>query len=153
MMRNRGYTLVELLAVLAVLSVLAMGVAPLAELAVQRQKEQGLRDALWEIRSALDAYKRAVDTGQIARAPGGAGYPPDLAALVNGVAGPQGKPMYFLRRLPRDPFAPADQAAIATWALRSYESPPEAPLPGADVYDVMSRSDRMGSNGVPLKAW
>lgn len=153
MRRARGYTLVELLAVLAVLGILAMGAAPLAELATQRQKEQALRDALWEVRSALDAHKRAVDAGQIARVPGGSGYPPNLAVLVQGVPGPQGQAMYFLRRIPRDPFAPADQPAEATWALRAYDSPPDAPQPGADVYDVMSRSARIGSNGVPLKEW
>jgi general secretion pathway protein G len=149
----RGYTLVELLAVLAVLGILAMGAAPLAELATQRQKEQALRDALWEIRSALDAHKRAVDAGQIARVPGGSGYPPNLTVLAQGVPGPRGQAMYFLRRIPRDPFAPADQPAEATWALRAYDSPPDAPQPGADVYDVMSRSARIGSNGVPLKEW
>lgn len=149
----RGYTLVELLAVLAILSVLAMGAAPLAELATQRQKEQSLRDALWQIRGALDAYKRAVDAGQIPRGAGASGYPPSLAVLVEGTRGPQGQLMYFLRRIPRDPFAPAEQPAEATWALRSYESPPDAPKPGADVYDVMSRSERIGSNGVPLKDW
>jgi general secretion pathway protein G len=151
--RRRGYTLVELLAVLAILSVLAMGAAPLAELATQRQKEQALRDALWQIRGALDAYKRAVDAGQIPRSAGASGYPPSLAALVEGTRGPQGQLLYFLRRVPRDPFAPAEQPAEATWVLRSYESPPDAPKPGADVYDVMSRSDRIGSNGVPLKDW
>lgn len=152
-MRSRGYTLVELLAVLAILSVLAMGAAPLAELATQRQKEQGLRDALWEIRGALDAYKRAVDGGQIPRQAGGSGYPPNLTTLVEGVTDAQGKRLYFLRRLPRDPFAPAEMKAEATWALRCYDSPPEAPRPGDDVYDVQSRSTRVGSNGVPLKDW
>lgn len=152
-MKLRGYTLIELLAVLAILSVLAMGAAPLAELAAQRQKEQSLRDALWEIRGALDAYKRAVDAGQIARQAGGSGYPPSLAALVEGVTGEQGQRLYFLRRLPRDPFAPANQPAEGTWALRCYDSPPEAPQPGADVYDVQSRSTRVGSNGIPLKDW
>lgn len=152
-MKPHGYTLVELLAVLAILSILAMGAAPLAELATQRQKEQALRDALWEIRGALDAYKRAVDNGQVPRAPGGSGYPPSLVALVDGVRGGQGQILYFLRRLPRDPFAPADGSAEATWALRTYDSPPEAPRPGVDVFDVQSRSGRVGSNGVPLKDW
>ena len=152
-MKPHGYTLVELLAVLAILSILAMGAAPLAELATHRQKEQALRDALWEIRGALDAYKRAVDNGQVPRAPGGSGYPPSLVALVDGVRGGQGQILYFLRRLPRDPFAPADGSAEATWALRSYDSPPEAPRPGVDVFDVQSRSVRVGSNGVPLKDW
>jgi general secretion pathway protein G len=152
-LKPRGYTLVELLAVLAILSILAMGAAPLAELASQRQKEQVLRDALWEIRGALDAYKRAVDGGQLPRQAGGSGYPPGLTALVEGVTGAQGQRLYFLRRLPRDPFAPPEQTAEASWALRCYDSPPEAPRPGADVYDVQSRSTRIGSNGIPLKDW
>ena len=152
-MKSRGHTLVELLAVLAVLSILAMGAAPLAEMATQRQKEQALRDALWEIRGALDRYKLAVDTGQIARESGGSGYPPNLAVLVSGVRNGQGQTMYFLRRLPRDPFAPADMPAEATWALRAYDSPPEAPRAGADVYDVASRSALAGTNGLPLKDW
>lgn len=151
--RWRGYTLVELLAVLAVMSVLAMGAVPLAELAAQRQKEQALHAALWELRAAIDAYKQAVDAGEIAGAPGGSGYPPDLGTLVQGVRDRDGRMRYFLRRLPRDPFAPADVPAESTWALRSHESPPDAPRPGADVYDVMSASTRVGSNGVPLKDW
>lgn len=138
---------------LAILSILAMGAAPLAELAAQRQKEQALRDALWEIRGALDAYKRAVDNGQVPRAPGGWGYPPSLAASVKQHAEAARARSCTSRRLPRDPFAPADGSAEATWALRSYDSPPEAPRPGADVFDVQSRSVRVGGDGVPLKDW
>jgi general secretion pathway protein G len=61
--------------------------------------------------------------------------------------------IYFLRKLPRDPFADASLPAEATWALRSYVSPPERPQAGADVYDVASRSERVGLNGTPLKDW
>ena len=152
-MKTAGHTLLELLAVLAILSILAWGAAPLAELTVQRRKEQALRDALWEIRGALDAYKRAVDAGQIPRPPGGSGYPATLTELVEGVTDAQGRRIHFLRRLPRDPFAPADLPAQATWALRAYDSPPQAPRPGADVYDVLSRSDRVAIDGTALKEW
>ncbi|MFG6488767.1 type II secretion system protein [Roseateles sp. BYS78W] len=148
-----GYTLVELLAVLAILSVLALGVAPLAELTVQRRKEDALREALWQIRSAIDAYKRAADQGLIPRAPGTSGYPPNLLALVDGVPGAGGQRQYFLRRLPRDPFAPVGVEALASWRLRSYDSPPNAPHPGADVYDVHSMSDGRAMDGDLLKNW
>jgi len=150
---GRGYTLVELMVVLAILSVLALGVAPLAEVAVQRRREDALREALWQIRAAIDAYKRAVDMGAIARQSGASGYPPNLLALVDGVPGIGGPRHYFLRRLPRDPFAPAEVPAEASWRLRSYESPADAPRPGADVYDVQSSSEGKALNGELLKAW
>lgn len=148
-----GFSLVELLGVLAVLSVLAMLVMPLAEMAEQRQKERELKRALWTIRDALDAYKQAVDNGVLPRQPGGSGYPPSLGVLAEGVLDAKGQPQYFLRQVPADPFAPEGVPAEQGWALRSYASPPDAPTPGVDVFDVHSTSDRVGLNGVPLKAW
>jgi general secretion pathway protein G len=145
--------LVELLVVLAILSVLALGVAPLAELTVQRRREDALREALWQIRTAIDAYKRAVDQGVIPRPQGSSGYPPNLLALVDGVPGPAGQRQFFLRRLPRDPFAPAGVDAQASWRLRSYDSPVNAPRPGADVYDVQSSSDGRALDGELLNNW
>lgn len=153
MTRDQGYSLIELLAVLAVMSVLAMAAAPVAEIAAQRQKERALREALWEIRSAIDAYKRAVDSGQVARLPGGSGYPPTLAVLTNGISDRDGRTLYLLRRMPRDPFAAPTLPADQTWRIRSYDSPPESPTTGADVYDVQSRSDRIGLDGTALKEW
>ncbi|WP_241162957.1 general secretion pathway protein GspG [Ralstonia solanacearum] len=108
------------------------------------------------IRDALDAYKRAVDTGEI-QSPGTlSGYPPTLATLVNGVPSardPDHRTLYFLRAIPRDPFAPASLAAEQSWALRSYRSPAEAPQPGEDVYDVHSSSEGIGLDGRPYKQW
>ncbi|HEX6705221.1 MAG TPA: type II secretion system protein [Albitalea sp.] len=150
---GRGFSLIELLVVMAILGVLAAGVLPLAEVTLQRERERELRHALWEIRDAIDAYKRVQDTA-------GTGtldsrYPLSLEALTVGVADPKtpGRTLYFLRRIPRDPFAPPELPAAKTWALRSYQSPPDKPEPGADVYDVRSRSERVGLNGIALKDW
>jgi general secretion pathway protein G len=149
----RGFSLVELMAVLAVLAVLAAAAMPLAELSWQRERERELKRALWEIRDAIDAHKRAADAGQIERV--GDGYPASLDALVAGVPlrARAGERRYFLRRLPRDPFAPDGVPAEQSWGLRSSASPPERPAAGADVFDVYSPSRAIGLNGVPLRSW
>lgn len=151
---RRGYTLVELLVVMAVLGLLATMAFPLAELQLRRERERELRLALWQIREAIDAYHRAAEEGRIVVAEGEPGYPPSLAALAEGVPDAHGGGrLYFLRRVPRDPFADAAEPAERTWALRSYRSPPDRPTPGADVFDVASRSPLVGLNGVPLRTW
>lgn len=154
----RGFTLIELLVVLAVLGVLASAALPLAELGVKRRQEEQLRRALCEIRDAIDAYKRAVEEGRIQPRPTLTGYPPNLAALATGVpdADPRrhGQLLFFLRRVPGDPFNP--EAAIApevSWGLRSYASPPDRPAEGDDVYDVYSMAPGTGLNGRRYRDW
>jgi general secretion pathway protein G len=153
----RGFTLMELVVTLALLGLMAMLAAPLSELSVQRAHEQELRHALREIRTALDRYKQAADQGLIERKVGDSGYPPDLETLAAGVANqksPGRERLYFLRRVPRDPFAPDDaQPDSATWGLRSYASAPDAPTSGADVFDVHTRSAGIGLNGQAYRDW
>jgi len=157
-MRNRGFTLVELVITVGIISLLATAVVPSAQLLFQRERERELRVALRTIRAALDACKFASDTGRVKKELNKTGYPPDLQSLVDGVddasSPKEGVKIYFLRRLPRDPFWPdATTPAADTWGLRSYASPPEDPQPGDDVYDVHSLSSRTGLNGVPYRDW
>ena len=156
-MRSRGFTLIEMVITVAIVGLLATAVFPLAELGVRRAKEQDLRVALREIRDGLDHYKAAADKGHIERKPGDSGYPPDLESLVQGVVdikSPSASKIYFLRRLPRDPFNPDKSVAAAdSWVLRSYKSSYEDPHPGEDVFDVRSVSPRQGLNGVPYDQW
>ena len=156
MRQARGFSLIELVVVLAILAVLASVGLPLAELAHRRTQEEDLRRSLREIRSALDAYKRLVDQGSIQKAADGSGYPPSLDVLVDGVPdarSPRAAKIYLLRQLPRDPFAGEGVSAGDSWALRGYASGPDDPKPGADVFDVHSKSNGLGLNGVPYREW
>ncbi len=158
-MHSRGFTLIEMVVTMALIGILASTALPLYEVTVTRQKEAELRLALRTIRTALDAYKAAADSGQIVKGALDTGYPPTLEILVNGVElpnAPTGTParLLFLRRIPIDPFAPDPTLPAAQqWAARSYASLPDDPQPGDDVFDVASRSTRVGSNGVPYRLW
>jgi general secretion pathway protein G len=140
-----------------VVGILVAGLVPLAELANQRAREQDLQASLREIRSAIDAYKQAVDEGRVAKKADESGYPQSLGALANGVPNekdPEKHNIYFLRRVPRDPFFPDPETpAEKTWGLRSYDSPPASPTEGKDVFDVYSLSPGKGLNGVPYRQW
>jgi general secretion pathway protein G len=155
--RAAGFTFIELMMTLAIMGVLVMVAVPMAQVAVQRDKERELRSALLQIREALDAYKRASDQGRLVQKLGESGYPKTLDDLVDGVPdqrSPTKQNIYFLRALPRDPMvADASLKPAETWALRSYASPPDDPAEGEDVFDVHSKSGRQGLNGVPYKQW
>lgn len=157
MTTQRGFTLVELMVTLTILAVLSMVALPLAQMSAQRQREAELRRALWEIRDAIDAYKKAWDTGRIPRNIGDSGYPPSLDLLAQGIVdeqSPHRDRFYLLRRVPRDPFCDCpERSAAQTWGLRSYASPPDDPKPGRDVYDVYSQADGRGLNGIHYRQW
>jgi general secretion pathway protein G len=152
-----GFTLIELLVTLAIMAMLATIVVPSAQVMLQRQREQELRLALRELRGAIDAYRQAVTEGHVLRKIDETGYPKSLAQLVEGVedaSNPKHAKLYFLRRIPRDPFcrAPA-MSNEECWGLRSYASEANDPQPGSDVYDVHSLSTGTGLNGQPYRTW
>jgi len=159
---SKGFTLIELLITLAILGVLATLITPVIQIEMQRQKETELRAALREIRKAIDAYKSASDQGNIKVIEDKSGYPKSLDILAKGVKdinSPKDKKIFFLRRIPLDPLVAGtltlEQKSSGSygWGLRSYESDPDDPQAGNDVFDVYSTSNGLGLNGIPYKKW
>ena len=154
---ERGFTLIELLVTLAIVGLLSTIALPVAQVASQRSQEAEFRRALREIRGGIDLYHHASEDGRIRKEAGSTDYPKDLDTLVEGVPDqhdPKQAKIYFLRRIPRDPFNPdPDLTDAATWGKRSYASEPDDPQEGDDVYDVYSTSSRLGLNGIPYRKW
>lgn len=154
---DSGFTLIEMIVTVALVAIIASVATPFVKLHEQREKERELKEALREIRAAIDAYKQAGDEGRIARSLDSTGYPGSLDELVTGVVDrrdPKGKKIYFLRRVPRDPMNPAlPGPAHDSWGKRSYSSEADDPQVGTDVYDVFSLSDRKGTSGIPYREW
>src|SRR5262252_6175641 len=76
---HRGFSLVELVITVSVLAILTLGVVPLVRVTVKRQKEQQLREALREMREAIDQFHREALAGAQMQVnqqqPGTAGQP------------------------------------------------------------------------------
>lgn len=142
--------------VVAIVGVLASAAIPLVQFGEHRMKERELRHSLREIRTAIDAYRKATEEGRIPRKADASAYPPNLDSLVDGVVDVKtadARKIYFLRRIPRDPFTPPETPSTEIWGLRSYASAPDDPKAGDDVFDVYSLSAGTGSNGAPYRDW
>ena len=157
---SKGFTLIELIVTVTIVAVLASAVMPMLKMTVQRSKENELRANLRQIREAIDAYKKAADDGRIKKQIDASGYPPNLEVLVNGIVNEKDtnkSVLKFLRRIPLDPMTPVENAETEdlpnNWGLRSYTSDAAKPIAGDDVYDVYSKSQQLGINGVPYAKW
>jgi general secretion pathway protein G len=143
-----GLTLVELIVTVTILGILASAAVPIARFQVKRQKERELRYDLWEMRSAIDAYKDAADRHAFQTKMESYNYPPDLQTLVDGVD-VQGKKVKFLRRIPVDPMTGKDD-----WGERAMQDDPTSDSwGGQNVFDVHSKSDGTALDGTKYSDW
>jgi general secretion pathway protein G len=147
----RGFTLVELLATVTIIAILVGMAIPLARNSIKREREQDLRVALREMRTAIDKYKEAADAGKIEMPTDTEGYPQTLDALVDGVQliGQAGKNIKFLRKIPIDPMTNSTD-----WGMRSYQDETNSQSwGGQNVFQVYSKSEGVAFDGTRYKDW
>jgi len=75
-----GFSLVELVITVGVMAILTLGVIPLVQVSVKRQKEQQLRETLRQVREAIDQFHREALAGaqfQVNQQPGTSGGQPN----------------------------------------------------------------------------
>src|ERR1700760_2971580 len=138
---RRGMTLIELIVAFTILLVLTTMAVPLARSNVRRIKERQLREALHEMRTAIDKYKDMADAGKLGiQKQDSYGYPESLDALVDGVKGSgqaADTKIKFLRRIPIDPMTNSRE-----WGMRSMQDDPKGTGGGGqNVFDVFTKSD------------
>jgi general secretion pathway protein G len=144
-----GFTLLELIVAAMILSILTLMALPLARVTIQREKEKQLRQALWEMRDAIDRYKDAADRQAFQTKVDSQGYPPDLETLVKGVDIQGGKKVRFLRSIPVDPMTKTKE-----WGMRSMQDDPESDSwGGQSVFDVYTKSEGTALDGTKYKDW
>jgi general secretion pathway protein G len=145
----------ELMATTAMLMILASAIMPMARTMQRRAKEAELRRALRQIRGAIDLYRMHCDPLIMVPKkiePCNPPYPQKLEDLVEGkpYIGDV-TPMKFraLRRIPIDPMTGTDE-----WGMCCIEDETDCTSwCGSNVWNVYSKSNRKGLNGIPVKDW
>jgi general secretion pathway protein G len=153
---QRGVTLVELVSVTAIVLVLAGITIPVAHTMVKRQKELELRQALRQVREALDRFEADVQRypgirAKYLNATNQEGYPEELDWLVEGVeiGDAAGTTIKYLRRIPVDPMTGERE-----WGTRSTRDRPDALFSdGINIFDVHTLSDKVALDGTRYREW
>ena len=146
-------TLIELVAAFTILLVLSVMSLPVARLKVRTERERDLRNALKELRTAIDKYKDNCDQNYFGPPKVGSDcYPESLEILVEGarlVQDPNGIKMKFLRHIPKDPITGRYE-----WGMRNVQDDPKSKgWGGGCVFDVYTKSDDKAADGTPYADW
>jgi len=149
---QRGLTLVELIVAFTIMLVLSTMAVPLARYKIRREREVALREALVEMRRAIDKYKDDADAGKLGQTKLETyNYPESLDVLVEGVkmAGTVDVKKRYLRRIPVDPFTNSKE-----WGLRSMQDDPASTSwGGQNVFDVYTKTMEKAPDGTPYSEW
>lgn len=124
-MRERGFTLLELLFVLLIVALLAGIVGPVLLGSIGNARESTLKEDLFVLRKALDDYY--ADNGK---------YPSELADLVD---------KRYLRRIPADPVTERRDTWVAVRAASDTGT--------GGIMDVRSGSETAASDGTLYRDW
>ena len=152
---ERGLTLIELVCCSAIVLVLASAAIPVANTWVKRRKELELRQALREIRTAIDRFQWDVEhiqsMGMKLNGTNEEHYPEKLDWLYQGFDigdFPRTK-IKYLRRLPLDPIT-----GQADWVTRSSRDKPGSfGTDGVNIFDVHSKSKAVALDGTHYAEW
>lgn len=127
--RQRGFTLIELMVVISIIVILLSLAIPNYQSSILHAKETALHDDLYTMRSLIDQY--TLDKQKA---------PTSLDDLVQ--AG-------YLKELPKDPFTNARDS----WVPVTDDSlmSPDQTDPG--IVDVHSGSDQVSSEGTAYSSW
>ena len=153
--RERGFTLIEVVCCSAIILVLASAAIPVANTWVKRRKELELRQALREIRTAIDRFQFDAEhiqsMNQKLNGTNEDHYPEKLEWLYQGFDTgqlPEVKVKY-LRRLPRDPITGTDD-----WGTRSSRDKPGSfTTDGLNIFDIHTKSKAIALDGTPYAKW
>ena len=142
----------ELIVAFSLMLLLTTMSVPLARAKVRRERERELRNALADMRKAIDKYNDFAVAGLIP--PGkvdGDKYPESLQQLVEGVKlnGQVDKKIRFLRRIPVDPFTHSTD-----WGVRSTQDDPTSmSWGGQNVFDVYTKTYEKAPDGTNYSDW
>jgi general secretion pathway protein G len=126
-MRQRGFTLVELIVVMAIVALLASIATPRYFRSVERAKENALRTSLSVMRDAIDQF--TADKGR---------YPASLGELIE---------VRYVREMPEDPFTGRRDSWI------ELQPPPDSGSERGGLYDVRSGAAGRASDGRLYADW